>query len=261
MALLEGKQGLVFGVANHRSYAWHIARALIDEGARCAFSTLPDERMAERTREAVAKLGVTDPWIEPCDAGRDSDLDRIFARYRDSFERLDFIVHSIAFADREWLAPGKFAGTPREAFRTALDVSAYTLIAMAQRGREQMAAGGGGAILAMTYYGAEKVVPGYNVMGVAKAALEASTRYLAADLGPENIRVNAISGGPLRTLAASGIAGFTKILAHTAERAPLRRNVAGGDVGATAAFLLSEGAAGITGEVIHVDCGAHILAG
>ncbi len=261
MGLLDGKCGLVFGVANHRSYAWHIARALLAEGARCAFSTLPDERMAERTRDAVARLGVEEPWIVPCDAARDEDLDRIFDEYGRSFDRLDFIVHSIAFADREWLAPDRFAATPRGAFQQALDISAYSLVAMARRGRDRMAAGGGGSIVAMTYYGAEKVVPGYNVMGVAKAALEAATRYLAAELGPQNIRVNAISGGPLRTLAASGIAGFTKILAHTAERAPLRRNVSGEEVGATAAFLLSDRASAITGEVIHVDCGTHIIAG
>ncbi|RMG44188.1 MAG: SDR family oxidoreductase, partial [Acidobacteria bacterium] len=142
MGLLDGKCGLVFGVANHRSYAWHIARALLAEGARCAFSTLPDERMAERTRDAVARLGVEEPWIVPCDAARDEDLDRIFDEYGRSFDRLDFIVHSIAFADREWLAPDRFAATPRGAFQQALDISAYSLVAMARRGRDRMAAGG-----------------------------------------------------------------------------------------------------------------------
>ncbi|UCF67005.1 MAG: enoyl-ACP reductase [Acidobacteriota bacterium] len=259
MALLEGKTGLIFGVANHRSYAWHIAKALVAHGADCAFAAHPDEKLMQRAREAVDQLDLSRPWIEPCDAGRDEDLDAVFAAYARDHARLDFVVHSIAFADREWLSPGTFVGTPRQSYLQAIDISAYTLVAMADRSREQMAAGGGGSILAMTYYGSEKVVPGYNVMGVAKAALEASSRYLAADLGPDNIRVNTISGGPLRTLAASGIAGFRQILTHNAERAPLRRNVEGQDVGGVATFLVSDLSSGITGENIYVDCGVNTI--
>ncbi len=260
MGLLEGRQGLIFGIANHRSYAWHIAQALISEGAGCAFTSLPDERMQERLHDAVAKLDVKDPWVALCDAGKDEDLDRVFSSYADSFERLDFVVHSIAFADKTYLAPGNFVDTPRKEFLQAIDISAYTLVGMAQRARAQMAKGGGGSILSMSYYGAEKVVPGYNVMGVAKATLECSTRYLASDLGADKIRVNAISGGPLRTLAASGIAGFTSILKGVPERAPLRRNVEGSDVGGAAVYLLSDLSSGVTGETLHVDCGFSVSA-
>ncbi len=259
MELLEGKSGLIFGIANERSYAWYIAQSLIGAGATCAFGCLPGEKNEARTRFAVDALGVEDPWIRPCDVSKDDELDTIFAEYGRDFRRLDFVVHSIAFADREWLSPGKFARTPREAFHLALDISSYSLLAMAQRAQEQMAAGGGGSIIAMSYFGAEKVIPGYNVMAVAKSALECSARYLAHELGEYNIRVNSISGGPLRTLAASAVGGFKDILAHTEKRAPLRRNVEGGDVGSAAVFLVSDLASGITGETLHVDCGANTM--
>lgn len=257
--LLEQKSGLIFGIANERSYAWYIAKALREQGAECAFGCLPGEKNEARTRFAVEALGVEDPWIRPCDVSRDEDLDTIFSDYARTFRRLDFVIHSIAYADREWLSPGKFTATPRAAFHLALDISAYSLVAMAQRAREQMAAGGGGAILAMSYYGAEKVVPGYNVMAVAKSALECSARYLASELGQHGIRVNVISGGPLRTLAASAIGGFKDIFAHTEKRAPMRRNVEGDEVGRTAAFLVSDMGSGITGETLHVDCGVSTL--
>ena len=259
MTLLSGKCGLIFGVANDRSYAFHIARALADQGARCAFTALPGEKNLRRTSKAVEKLGVDRPWVHPCDAGRDEDLDAVFDAYTREHERLDFLIHSIAFADRQWLAPGKFTETPREAYLSAIDISAYTLTAMARRARAPMAASGGGSILAMSYYGAEKVVPGYNIMGVAKAALECTTRYVAAELGERNIRVNAISGGPLRTLASSAVGGIDVMLESMPARAPLRRNVEGSDVGGAAVFLVSDLASGVTGETVYVDCGVNII--
>jgi enoyl-[acyl-carrier protein] reductase I len=256
MALLSGKTGLIFGVANERSYAWHIAAALHKHGARCAFTHLPGEKNERRTRNSLEKIaGMTDPWLHSCDAASDADLDAAFEAYTGKFERMDFLIHSIAFADREWLAPGKFTDTPRAAYLGAIDISAYTLAAMARRAREPMRASGGGSIVAMTYYGSEKVVPGYNVMGVAKAALEATMRYLAWELGEHKIRVNTISGGPLRTLASSAVGGIQEMLDATPKKAPLRRNVEGEDVGGAAAFLVSDLASGVTAENIYVDCG------
>ncbi len=255
MKLLEGKTGLIFGIANERSYAWHIAKALREHGATCAYQALPFDKAVERTRDAVLALGETDPWIQTCDAGSDQQLDAIFDQYAKQFSRLDFLVHSIAFANKDYLAPDKFIETPREAWNQAIDISAWTLVGMAKRARGLMADSGGGSILSMSYYGAEKVVVGYNVMGVAKAALECSTRYLASDLGPQRIRVNCISGGPFRTLAAMGIHGFREILKFNEQRAPLRRNVEGPDVGGTAVYLISDLASGVTGETIYVDCG------
>ena len=259
-ALLQGKTGLVFGVANDRSYAWHIAQSLIANGANCAFQCIPGEKNERRTRLACEKLGGSgDLWLNPCDASKDEDLDSIFDAYSKSHERLDFVIHSIAFADREWLAYGKFTETPREAYLSAIDISAYTLAAMAHRATEPMKASGGGSILGMSYYGSEKIVPGYNVMGVAKAALECTARYLAGDLGQYNIRVNTISGGPLKTLASSAVGGIGTMLDKTPERAPLRRNVEGGDVGGAATFLVSDLASGITAENIYVDCGVNAV--
>jgi len=259
MALLDGKVGLVTGIANDRSYAWHIARELLAHGARCAFSSLPGDKNERRTGKAVEALGLSDFWMRPCDAGKDEDLDQLFDDYTSDHDRLDFVIHSIAFADREWLAPGKFVETPRAAYLSAIDVSAYTLVAMARRARAPMADSGGGSILAMSYYGGEKVVPGYNVMGVAKACLESSARYLAAELGQRNIRVNTISGGPLRTLASSAVGGIQTMLDHTPERAPLQRNIEGDEVGKTAVYLVSDLSSGVTGENIYVDCGVNII--
>lgn len=259
MAFLEGKRGLIFGVANDRSYAWHIARSIREQGGACAYTALPGEKNVRRTSKALEALGESDPWIRECDAGSDEQLDSVFEAYAASFDRLDFVVHSIAYADRQWLAPGSFTDTPREAYLSAIDISAYTLAAMARRAREPMQASGGGSIIAMSYYGAEKVVPGYNIMGVAKAALECTARYLAAELGQQNIRVNTISGGPLRTLAASAVGGIGQMLEHTPQRAPLQRNVEGADVGGCAAWLLSDLAAGVTGENIYVDCGVNTI--
>jgi enoyl-[acyl-carrier protein] reductase I len=259
MALLNGKVGLVVGIANERSYAWHIAHALLAQGARCVFTHLPGEKNERRTRRAVDELGVPDPLLIPLDAARDEDLDAAFDRYASAHDRLDFLVHSIAFADRDWLAPGKFIDTPRQAYLTALDISAFSLLAMARRARDLMARSGGGSIMAMSYYGAEKVVPGYNVMGVAKAALECTARYLAAELGGLRIRVNIISGGYLRTLASSAVGGADKMEELALTKAPLRRPVEGRDVGGAAVWLASDLSSGVTGETIYVDCGINTI--
>ncbi|RMH25605.1 MAG: enoyl-ACP reductase [Planctomycetota bacterium] len=258
MGLLDGKQGLIVGVANERSYAFHIAEALTQHGATCAYAHLPGEKNERRTGRAVEKI-TPNPWLCPCDASSDDDLDALFERYKKDFPRLDFLVHSIAFADRDWLQPGKFCVTPRKAYLDAIDISAYTLSAMAGRAKDQMAANGGGSIMAMSYYGSEKVVPGYNVMGVAKAALEATSRYLAWELGAFNIRVNTISGGYLRTLASSAVGGVDTMEEMARTKGPLRRGVEGSDVGKTAVYLASELGSGVTGENIYVDCGMNIL--
>ncbi|MCE7974753.1 MAG: enoyl-ACP reductase [Leptolyngbya sp. PLA1] len=259
MGLLEGKTGLIVGVANERSYAWHIAKAIMEHGGRCAFTHLPGDRNAHRVKRSLGELGVTDPWLTPLDAASDEQLDAAFQKYAESFDRMDFLVHSIAFADRDILQPGKFITTTRQQYLSAIDISAFTLLGMARRAQPLMKRSGGGSIIGMSYYGAEKVVLGYNVMGVAKAALECTSRYLASELGADGIRVNQISGGYLRTLASSAVAGTDKLEAGVAERAPLRRNVEGADVGKTAVYLLSNLASGVTGETIYVDCGANIL--
>jgi len=263
MALLDGKVALIVGIANERSYAWFIAQSLLAHGCKLAFTHLPGDKNEHRTRRSITALGIQDPWLVSLDAAKDEDIALAFTKYAEGFDRLDVLVHSIAFADREWLAPGKFIETPRESFKLALDISAYTLIALAKAARPIMAktaAGAGGAsIMCMSYYGGDKVVPGYNVMGVAKAALESSARYLAWELGPEKIRVNAISGGYLRTLASSAVGGAEKITDHVAANAPLRRNVEGDDVGKTAVYLASDLSSGVTGETIFVDCGINTL--
>ncbi len=259
MQLLDNKRALIVGVANERSYAWHIARALTDHGCQCAFTHLPGEKNERRTARAVDKLGIADPWLVPMDAGSDEEIAGVFERYTESFDTMHVLVHSIAFADREWLEKGKFNLTPRQAYLSAIDISAYSLVAMARYAAPIMARSGGGSIMAMSYYGAEKVVPGYNVMGVAKAALECTARYLAAELGEQGVRVNTISGGYLRTLASSAVGGVSDIETHNQERAPLRRNVEGEDVGRTAVYLASELASGVTGENIYVDCGVNTI--
>lgn len=260
MSLLNNKLALVVGIANDRSYAFHIAKSLKDHGAKLAFTHLPGEKNERRTRRAIDELGISDPWLVSMDAGSDADMDAVFTKLGSDFERLDILVHSIAFADREWLEAGKFVSTPRQAFMQALDISAYSLIAMSARARPLMARGaGGGSIMAMSYYGGEKVVPGYNVMGVAKSALESTARYLAWELGAEKIRVNIISGGYLRTLASSAVGGTDTMGDHVEKKAPLRRNVEGADVGRTAVYLASELASGVSGETIYVDCGVNIV--
>jgi enoyl-[acyl-carrier protein] reductase I len=259
MALLDGKIGLIVGIANERSYAWHIAKSLTEHGARCAFTHLPGEKNERRTRRAIEALGINDPWLFPLDAAKDEDIDAAFTKYAEKYDRMDFLVHSIAFADREWLSPGKFTQTPRAAYLQAIDISAYTLLGMARRAHPIMARSGGGSIMCMSYYGGEKVVPGYNVMGVAKAALEATARYLAWELGPDKIRVNTISGGYLRTLASSAVGGADAMMESNIQKAPLRRNVDGEDVGRTAVYLASDLASGVSGETIYVDCGVNTV--
>jgi enoyl-[acyl-carrier protein] reductase I len=251
--MLENKYGIVFGVANKRSIAWATAQVLREAGGTLAF-TYQNERLKENVENLTS--GMNAPLIQ-CDVMNPEEVEAAFATVREKFGRLDFLVHSLAFAPREALE-GEYVETTREAFLTALDVSAYSLAALARAAAPLMTEGG--SIVSMTYYGAEKVVANYNVMGVAKAALEASTRYLASDLGPRNIRVNAISAGPLNTLAARGVGNMNVMLRHHAERAPLRRNVEAREVGNAALFLLSPLSSGITGEVLHVDCGYNIMA-
>lgn len=252
--MLQNKTGIIFGVANKRSIAWATAQALSEAGARLAF-TYQNERLRENVESLTS--GMPDALVTECDATQAEQVAETFARVGERFNRLDFLVHSIAYAPREALE-GEYLDTAREAFLTALEVSAYSLATLARAAAPLMIAGG--SVVTMSYYGAEKVVPNYNVMGVAKAALEASTRYLAADLGKRNIRVNAISAGPLNTLSARGVSNLGSMLKHHAERAPLRRNVEAREVGNTALFLCSPLSSGITGEVIHVDCGYNIMA-
>ena len=251
--LLQGKTALIVGVANKRSIAWSIAEAFHREGARLAFN-YQGERLKENVEGLAA--GIPDSLVVPCDVTRDAEVDALFAQVKERFGRLDILVHCVAFARKEDIE-GAFLTTSREGFSTALDISAYSLTALAQRAAPLME--GGGSILALTYLGSERVVPKYNVMGVAKAALEASIRYLAYDLGRQDIRVNGISAGPINTLAARGIAGFTSILAHVREKSPLPRNTEPAEVGDVAVFLSSHLARGVTGEVIFVDNGYHVM--
>ncbi len=254
MSLLAGKLGLVFGVANKRSIAWSIAQAWAREGARLAF-TYQGERVKENVEELAGTFG-PDTLLLPCDVTRDEDIDRVFAEVGARFGKLHLLLHSVAYAPKAALE-GKFLNTSREAYRIAHDVSAYSLVAVARGAAPLMTEGG--SIIGMSYYGAEKVVPHYNVMGVAKASLEASTRYLAYDLGPNKVRVNCISAGPVNTLAARGISGFSEMLRHYEAKAPLHRNVTSDELGATGVFLASDGAAAITGQVLYVDCGYQIM--
>jgi enoyl-[acyl-carrier protein] reductase I len=254
MPLLEGKTGIVFGVANHRSIAWAIAQAWAREGARLAF-TYQGERLKDNVTELTETFG-SDTLLLPCDVTKDDQIASVFSEVGAKFGKLDLLLHSVAFAPKDALE-GEFVNTSREAFRVAHDVSAYSLVALARAAAPLMT--GGGRIEAMSDYGAEKVVPHYNVMGVAKAALEASTRYLAYDLGPKKIRVNCISAGPVNTIAARGIAGFSEMLKHYEAKSPLKRNVLPEELGATGVFLASDGAAAITGQVIYVDCGYQIM--
>jgi len=254
MGLLDGKLGLVFGVANKRSIAWAIAQAWSREGARLAF-TYQGARVKENVEELAGAFG-PETLILPCDVTKDEEIAQVFAEVGGKFGRLHLLLHSVAFAPKEALEGG-FVNTSREAFRIAHDVSAYSLVALARAAEPLMT--DGGSVLAMSYYGAEKVVPHYNVMGVAKASLEASTRYLAYDLGPKRIRVNCISAGPVNTLAARGISGFSDMLRTYEARAPLKRNLLPEELGATGVFLASDGAAAITGQVIYVDCGYQIM--
>src|SRR5688500_8305692 len=253
--LLEGKTGIIFGVANKRSIAWAIAQALSREGMRLAFTY-----QGERLKEGVESLSSTLPEsiLLPCDVTNDAEVDAVFRNVDEKFGRLDTLVHSVAFAPKEDLE-NEFVKTSRDGFKLAHDISAYSLVGLSRAAMPLLEKSGGGSIVASTYHGAVKAVEGYNLMGVAKASLEASVRYLAANLGPKNIRVNAISAGPVNTLAARGIKGFTGMLHHHAERAPLRRNVELEEIGNAALFLCSNMSSAITGEIMYVDCGYNII--
>jgi enoyl-[acyl-carrier protein] reductase I len=252
----EGKTGLVLGVANRRSIAWAIARRLADEGASLAF-TFQGERLEKNVRELAET--VSSPLVTECDVRSDNDVSRVFGEAGETFGGgLDLLVHSVAFAAAEDLE-GRFTDTPRDRFWMAVDVSAYSLVAAARAAEPLFEARGGGSILTMTYLGGERAVPHYNVMGVAKATLDASVRYLAWDLGAKNVRVNAISAGPVRTLAARSIAGFPTMEAIVEERAPLHRHVQADDVAAGAAYLLSDDASNVTGTTLYVDSGYHAM--
>jgi len=253
MKMLENKIGLILGVANKRSIAWACAKACGEHGAKMAF-TYQGERLKENVEELAGTLD--DSLVVPCDVSEQASVDAAIESIKEKYGRLDFIVHSIAFAPKEALE-GEFIATTRDAFRTALEISALSLTQIAFAAAPLMTEGG--SIVTMSYYGAEKVVPNYNVMGVAKAALESSTRYLAADLGKNNVRVNAISAGPINTLSARGVKNMGTLLGYVGEKAPLKRNVTAGEVGNTALFLVSDLSSGITGETIYVDCGYNIM--
>jgi enoyl-[acyl-carrier protein] reductase I len=250
---LEGRIAVVFGVANKRSIAWSIAQGLHQAGAKLAI-TYQNERLAQEAKDLIEAMPGAEAF--QCDVSRDEEIAQLFQTLQQRYDKVHVLVHSVAFAPAEELK-GEFVNTTREGFRVALDVSAYSLVAVSRAAAPLMT--DGGSIITMSYFGAEKVVPHYNVMAVAKAALECTVRYLAYDLGKKNIRVNAISAGPIKTLAARGISGLSDMLKSHAERAPLKRNVDVNEVGATGVFLASDGSSGITGETIYVDCGYNIM--
>jgi enoyl-[acyl-carrier protein] reductase I len=253
MSLFDGKKALVLGVANNRSIAWGITQQLHEHGAEIGLSYgIP--QLEKRVTPLAESIGVD--FVEKCDVTSDDEIAALFAKVGERFGEIDVLVHAIAYAQQEDLT-GRFVDTSRSGFATALDISAYSLVAVTRGALPLLKRGG--SVLTLTYYGAEKVVPNYNIMGVAKAALEASVRYLAADLGPDGIRVNAISAGPIKTLSAAGVSGIRKMLKYTEERAPLRRNVDQDEVGKTALWLCSDLGSGVTGEVVYVDAGYHIL--
>lgn len=255
MKLLEGKKGVILGVLNNKSIAWGIAKEFANNGAEFALTYLGEageKRVKPLAKEIGCKLTVN------CDVSSDSDLDKLFSLLEKEYGKLDFLVHAVAFSDKNELK-GKFYNTTRENFKLTMDVSCYSLIALSKRALPLMEKSGGGNILALTYYGSEKVIPNYNIMGVAKSALESSIRYLAADLGEKNIRVNGISSGPIKTLAAAGINGFNYMLKYNEINSPLRKNITPEDNGRVALFLASELSSGITGEIVHLDSGFNIM--
>lgn len=251
--LLKGKRGLIMGVANDRSIAWGIASKAHEAGAELAF-TFQGDALEKRVRPLAASIN--SDLVLPCDVTNDDDIDRLFSEIEQKWGKLDFIVHAIAYSDKAELK-GEYFNTSRDNFSRTMDISVYSLTAITQRAQSVL--NDGGSILTLTYYGAERVMPHYNVMGVAKAALEASVRYLAADLGERNIRVNSLSAGPVKTLAASGIGDFRYILKWNAYNAPLKRNVSLEDIGGAGVYLLSSLSSGVTGETHHVDCGYHVV--
>ncbi|MBI1302226.1 MAG: SDR family oxidoreductase [Phycisphaera sp.] len=258
MGIMQGKRGLVTGVLHETSIATAITQSLLREGAECIFTHMPGEKMERRTRKIVEGFGVANPWLQPMDVGQDADIAACFERVGKDFGEIDFIVHSIAFADKDWLKLGKFAATPRAVFTNAMDISAFSYMAMANAALPVLKEGG--AMIGLSYYGAEKAVPGYNVMGVAKAALEAANRYLAMELGRvKGVRANLVSAGPIKTLSASAVGGFDAILDRIPQVAPLPRNIVAAEVADAAAFLLSDLSRGTTGQVLYVDSGYSIM--
>lgn len=258
MGLLDGKKGLILNVANDRSIAWHIGHNAIQHGATCGFGYLvmgDADKSLRRAKKSIDELGIADPFLHTCDVGSDESIAAFFAAAKEKLGQIDFLVHSLAFANKDYLKKeqGVFTATPREVYSQACDISAYSLIALTRAALPLMP--NGGSVVAMSYYGAEKVIPGYNVMGVAKAALESTARYLAYDLGEKKIRVNCISAGPIRTLAAMGVGGIDEMLEYTPKKAPLKRNIDADEVGKTAVFLLSDLSSGVTGETLYVDAG------
>lgn len=253
MGFLDGKKGLILGLANDHSIAWGVAQAMHREGADLGFTYI-GETLEKRVRPLAERVNAR--LIEPCDVGSDEQIEALMARVREVYGSIDILVHAIAFANRDEIK-GEYLNVTRQGFLMAMDISAYSLTALVKAAGDMLQPNA--SVLTMTYHGSQQVVPNYNVMGVAKAALEASMRYLAADLGPRGVRVNAISAGPIRTLAASGIAGFRTLHRQVAEASPLRRNVTIEDVGNTAAWLCSDYAAGVTGEIVYVDAGFNII--
>ena len=255
--LLEGKKGLVLNIANDRSIAYHIAKQAVDHGAVVGIGALPNDKMMNRAKKAMEVGGFGDAFLQGCDVSDDASIEQFFDAARDRLGRIDFLVHSLAFADREYLKIGRFLETPRNVFAQALDISAYSLVALARAAAPMM--NDGGSIVCLSYLGAEKAVPGYNVMGVAKAALESAARYLALELGARGIRVNSISAGPVRTLSAMAVGGIDEMFDHTEKKAPLHRNIEPEEVGRTAVYLLSDLSTGTTGETLYVDSGFNIV--
>lgn len=260
MGLFTGKKGVVFGIANDRSIAWAISERLFAEGAEMGFTHLPDDKDPERRKNEKKLRQLVDPhgakFVVPCNIQNDEQIDAVFSAVRETFGKIDFVVHSMAFANTDDLK-GPVYNVSREGFKLAMDISAFSLIALAKRAREVL--NPGGSLLAMTYLGGEKVITGYNLMGICKAALESSVEYLANEFGPEGLRVNALSAGPLKTLASSAVGEFNLMLKLYESCSPMRRNIIPEEVGKSALFLLSDLASGVTGEVLHVDCGYHIV--
>jgi enoyl-[acyl-carrier protein] reductase I len=254
MGLFTGKKGVVLGVANDFSIAWAVTRKLLDEGAEVGFTHLPGDKMERRVRKLAEPIGAK--LITPCDVQKDEDIARVFEEAGKVYGTLDFVLHSIAFAPLDDIKCA-FVDASREGFKTAMEISAYSLAAVSRYASKVMP--DGGSILTLTYYGGEKVVPGYNMMGVCKAALDASVKYLAYDLGPKNIRVNAVSAGPVKTLAASAVGDFDDLSGLYDAVSPMQRNITRDEVGASGMFLLSDLASGITGEILHVDCGYNVM--
>lgn len=261
MGLFTGKKGLVFGIANDRSIAWAITQHLHAEGAALGFTHLPDKDLERRKAEKKLRA-LVEPLeaklVLPCDVQNDADLDAVFAAAGETFGKIDFVLHSIAYAPIEDLK-GPVSDVSREGFKLSMDISVYSLISLAKRAKAML--NPGGSILTMTYLGGEKVIPGYNIMGLCKAALESAVEYLASELGPQGVRVNALSAGPLKTLASSAVGDFSKMLQLYETFSPMRRNITPEEVGKTGMFLLSDLASGVTGETLHVDCGYHIMGG